>query len=914
MADEPLIPAPGSPPPPLNKLVEELVEQSFDPQKLSRWERLIGNALQWALTNVIGVVLSLGAKIGVLFASSLADAENNNQAAFNELARVAIKDMFNVDAPALTNARGTGGNKAAADAIGAALITAFSGQAGGASIGENGLEPSDAPAKAFLSAMSQLALEGWLEGWLAEAMTLGQLETFGDLDDSISHVLGLGRASAAVHGPLVRHLITTPLDWKVSKEHRPQLLGPSQVARQWARGKWDWEDVLEELARQGWSDERIDAIINEQRRFISLEDVDAIAHRIGATNFDAKQYLQDMGYEKRDADLVIQARDARRLDAQERQLADAYVSALVAGDIAVQRFVDGINAIKLPAGDTEHYLRLGQLRRDLAGTPLSDGDAQAAVKLKIQSFAWYREQLARRGLDDDAIITKELLLRAEISRDTDAATLRAQQAADRAAAAAASNTERAARVAAKAIADALPAYGEIRRAFIRGLVPLERLALAIAATHPGIDGADAAALAADAQLDRETFLEHEAAHAAALAADKDPALPLATLEQSVMRGITSLDAYDRELVRRQYSDESRAILIALLRDKLADAAAAVAAKAAAEKRAQLHGVSLPDFVRAVRLGLRTPAELETFLRQLETPDVERALILDLVESDRARDADARAARDAADAAAAARSINLPLRRRAVVKGLRSIEEYAQDLQAAGVDGDNRELELGLVALEVDAAAAARARAGQIEGESGAVDGAVDRPTLTLAQTERAVKLGILTPDDLRAQLVARGYGADDVETLVATVVADVPELRAAQRLNTAVAGDVKTKGLDLPALERAVARGLRTLADYRAELAARGYGADDLALLVTLLSEKVAIDLDGLRKKVTTAIATVDGAPTVDELELAAVDGSVDVATLQRFLISVGVARDVAVVYLRLVRTFAAAGGNGGAA
>src|SRR3954464_4136957 len=106
MADEPVVPAPGSPPPPLNKLVEELVEQSFDPQKLSRWERLIGNALQWALTNVIGVVLSLGAKIGVLFASSLADAENNNQAAFNELARVAIKDMFGVDAPALTNARG----------------------------------------------------------------------------------------------------------------------------------------------------------------------------------------------------------------------------------------------------------------------------------------------------------------------------------------------------------------------------------------------------------------------------------------------------------------------------------------------------------------------------------------------------------------------------------------------------------------------------------------------------------------------------------------------------------------------------------------------------------------------------------------------------------------------------------------
>lgn len=908
------IPEPDGTPPKLDRLVEDLVERTFSIQKLGRLERVIGNALQWAATNVIGVVLNMAAKIGVFLAGSIADAENQNQEGFNALARVAIQDMFGVDVPALASSRGSGGNKAAADAVGTALFQAFSGQTGAATAPEGGLQPTDAPAKAFLSSMAQLALEGWLEGWLVEALSLGQLETFGDLDDTISHVLGLGRASAAVHGPLVRHLIVEPLEWKLNREHRPALLSPSAVARQFARGKWDWPDVLEELARQGFSEERIDAIINEQRRFISIEDIGILSHRIDATTFDASAYLADMGYQPADANALLLARATRQIDAQEKQLADVYVSALVAGDLDEGRFHAGIDAIRMPPEETAHYHRLGALRRELAVTPIADGDAREAVKLHLQTFAWYRNYLQRRGFDQDGIDTKELLLRAEIDRDVDAAELRKRQAADRVKEQAAAAAERAARVASKALADALPAYAEIRRAFVRGIVPRERLELAIATTHPGIAAPDAAALMADAELDHTAFLEQQAAHAAALAGDTDKALPLATLETSVLRGILSLDAYDRELVLRQYSDDSRRILVELLRGRLADLESAAHAKAAADARARLRGVSLADFTRAVRLGLRSEGELDQFLQELDTPDVQRALILDLLRSDMARDAEARAARVAADAAAKARSINLPLRRRAVLKGLRSIEEYGADLAAAGVPLDARQLELGLLQVEIDDAAAARARVELLEAQRAERERAAAEPSLTLAQTERAVKLGLLAPDDLRAWLGARNYSVEDIEILVASVVDDVPELRAAQRVNADAIGAVSRKGLDLPALERAVSRGLRSIADYRAELSARGYSGDDLTLLVQLLSEKIALDVDALRAKVQTAIATVEDPPTIAELDQAAIDGTVDLATLQRFLVSAGVARDVALVYLRLVQTFGADATNGGGA
>jgi hypothetical protein len=250
MADE-QIPSPEYGPQPLEPLIAELQEQLYDPKKLTRLERVAQNAIQAALSTVLGVVLSLAAKIGAFLGKTILEAENKAQPEFNELARIAILDMFGVDVGTMDTSRGRGGNVDAADKIGSMLMSAFAGQARGSTSEGGAIEPSDAPAKAFLSSMAQLSLEGWLEGWLVEALTVGQIETFGELDDTISHVLGLGRASASVHGPLVRHFIVEPLEQKILREHRPTLLSPSTVARQWYRGAWDWPDVQEELARAG---------------------------------------------------------------------------------------------------------------------------------------------------------------------------------------------------------------------------------------------------------------------------------------------------------------------------------------------------------------------------------------------------------------------------------------------------------------------------------------------------------------------------------------------------------------------------------------------------------------------------------------------------------------------------------------
>ena len=913
--------------PSLQQLADYIVDSLYDVKRLARLETAVKNALAEGQTVAAAVRTQVAVALAEVLGKFLSGVEQLVEPiAAPALAKLAGhlvgRDVSTAD---LRRAARAGDETTVGRAIADLAFEILKAPAGP-------IEPSPDAARRMLATLTQFVFNGWFEASAFELLVtlfpdMDNFEAVAELPHLLIEALGLSRLSRIALRPLAQHVVATPLDWYLSKQIRPTLLAPATAIREFMRGTWDWADVEEELARHGYSAERIDALRNEARKFISTADVALLDHRIsgdaalaprtdggagaGAAPvfrsgaFDARKYLGEMGYDDNDAGALLTAEGARRLDAQEKQLADACLAAVVSGDIDRPDYERRIRSIQMPRTDTDHYLRLGNLRRDLVFTPLSDGDAQAAVKKQLVTFAWYRGYLARRGFDPDGITIKELLLRAEIDTAASAAELHARQAAARDADHAAALAERQQRIADKARADALPAFAEVRRAYVRGLIPRARLAAAVADAHPGIDAGDAAALLADADQDQQTYAAQLAARDAALKADRDRALPLATLEQSVLRGVTAIDAFDRELERRGYTDANRRILVALLQGRVDDQAAAEKARQAADARARLKGVSLAEFMRAVRLGIRSREELAALLVQLDTPDVDRALILDLVAADQSRDAAAAAKRQAADAAAAAKAINLPLRRRAVIKGIRSREQYAQDLAAAGVSLDDRALELGLIDVELADAAAAHTRAKAITTERAAADRATPTPALSLEQLIHAVKLGILTPDALRQALTAAGYASADVELLVATVIADVPDVRAAQKIERQAAGALQRRGVDLADFQRAVARGIRTLDDYDAMLAARGFGEDDRALLRQLLAEKVAVDVDSLRAKVAAALAGVADAPTIAELETAITTGAVKDAAAQRYVQAAGVARDVALVYVRLVHTFA---------
>jgi hypothetical protein len=323
--------------------------------------------------------------------------------------------------------------------------------------------------------------------------------------------------------------------------------------------------------------------------------------------------------------------------------------------------------------------------------------------------------------------------------------------------------------------------------------------------------------------------------------------------------------------------------------------------------------------RAVRLGLRTVEDYARILDLVETPEVQRAVLLDLLRAQLAEDARARQVRAEGEAAAAARGMPLAQRRRAVLAGVAPRSFYERALIAERWPIADQQAELALLDVEIaerSAAAARRAeiaeeldaREAQREADRLAREAAAEEPPpppeLSLSQMERAVKLGVASPDDLRDYLAARGYRAEDAEILVQLVIGDVPNIRAGQAAEQRIAGELRGRGVALADYKRAVARGLRTLQEYADQLGGLGYGEDDGALLVQLLGEELAVDFDSLRAKVEKAIGTVEGAPTWPEIAEALDSGELDQATARELLAQFGVPRDTALVFVRLWPTF----------
>ena len=76
-----------------------------------------------------------------------------------------------------------------------------------------------------------------------------------------------------------------------------------------------------------------------------------------------------------------------------------------------------------------------------------------------------------------------------------------------------------------------------------------------------------------------------------------------------------------------------------------------------------------------------------------------------------------------------------------------------------------------------------------------------------------------------------------------------------------------------------------------------------MLLLSQLLQEEVAVDLDGLRAKIRKVFEGAGDVPSLDELETALTTGELPVGQAHAFLTAIGVPRDTALVYARLLVT-----------
>jgi hypothetical protein len=927
------------------QLVDYAIERLYDPDNLKRLGATHASAAATGITvaenAAVEVAKDVVGKYGVplvhVVVQALLKALEVVEPVTTDVAKLALDAVL-----------GEGTKRAAIpDGVGQKILAKLS-PAGGV------VEPGTAGAEHYLDVITGLNMETWLLGFVSEMVgdaidfvNVGgaTFKSVAELRDVITQVFGGSRITRRVLAPFIDDSIVTPSKWATAKQYRPTLLSAGAAAEAYMRGDWTLEQLTEELARQGWSDARIQVTVDNARKRLTLDDFLFRHFRGEISDVETAQLARSLGYAEETTAAKLAIEDAKRIDALHTPIVNQAVSSFISGDIDDRELERWVNGAAPNVTDATRIVGAAKDRRAISVKRISATRMRTLVLEGIANVEDYRQALERENYPVEDATLEELSLRAELAKKNqpakkdatlaqletavldgsidlgrfqDAPAFRAltsegqaielvivqakidKRDADAAAKAAAAEAKAAkdAEIEAKR-SRVFPALTEYRTAYVRGYI--DRATYAAALTREKVVDSDAAFLLAGADGDREKWLEDQARRTQALADAEHKGLSLAEREQAVLKGILTLHEFDASLVKDKLVDDDRRVLVDLLQAKLDDQDAADAKRREAEAAAQAKDASVAQWEQAVLLGVRTLDEYGAFLASLPLNDAARALLVDALGARLAAADKAKATRDARDAAALKVGISLAQRRRAVIAGVRPRAYYEAALVDASWPVDDQLADLDLLDTEIAAAQAARDKRDQVVAKA--------TPSMvSIGQLERALTLGLITPAEFVDAVTARGATDDEAALLVQLAIAKVPDARAGAQLHDQVGAELATKGVSLADLDSAVRRGLMTLTQFGDALAGRGYGEDAIALLAQLLQDKLDVDVDGLRKKLEAALAKVDGAPALDELEQQFADGSTDTSGFQAALVDAGAPRDAALVYTRLVASGALEG------
>jgi len=314
---------------------------------------------------------------------------------------------------------------------------------------EWGITPSLDPAKSFLGMMTEVGLRGWAMDLLAELETVGLIHAFEDLIGIISRTMGFGRLARVALKPIIDATIGASVLNYVNLAYRPHLLGEGLAVREVIRGVKDGAWLDEELGRQGYSGDRIAAIVEANRVRIPLADLDRLV-RAGIQSPQA--FIDDAagaGYTPEDGSLIRQAMDLTRRDALNQKTLDVGLQLLHDGVYTEGQFQQLLTTLQIPVDEQAQWSIIATLRLLFPRKVLSVAELNELLARNLISTGEYRDQLDRHGYSPADAVLLELLQQAITHDKQSAAAAREQIRQEKATAAAQKKAQEAVAAAAR---------------------------------------------------------------------------------------------------------------------------------------------------------------------------------------------------------------------------------------------------------------------------------------------------------------------------------------------------------------------------------------------------------------------------------------------------------------------------------
>lgn len=266
--------------------------------------------------------------------------------------------------------------------------------------------------------------------------TLGGLAPFVHLDEireigeEVARNLGLGRLQRLALAPIVQILLAEPYKWFINEFARPKQLAASEVVNPFSGAVMNPAFIWRDLAREGYSDEKIQALLELHRKKPGEADLLALFEggHIDDAGFQAE--LKRLGYDDTGSARKFEADHLKAQRPFQDEVRAAAITAYADGHIPQTELASVVRSMPLSEDEKALALLAAEYKRRLPSHHLTLAQLDQAFTEGIIDLTEWKDQLGTLGYSDDdqSILLLLMLNKMNLAKEK-AAAAAARQAA-----------------------------------------------------------------------------------------------------------------------------------------------------------------------------------------------------------------------------------------------------------------------------------------------------------------------------------------------------------------------------------------------------------------------------------------------------------------------------------------------------
>lgn len=221
------------------------------------------------------------------------------------------------------------------------------------------------------------------------------------IGEEVAQNLGLGRLQRMALKPIIQILLANPYAWFINEVARPTQFGLGEVVNPFSGAVMPPELIWKDLARAGYSDQKIQALLDLHRKKPAESDLLTLFEGGHYDDEKVRTELKHLGYDETGAGTKFEADHLRAQRPFQDEVRAALVAAYADHHIERAEVESIVNSMPLSPDEKALVLLAADYKRKVPTKHLTLAEIQNAFEIGIFDLNNFTAQLTALGYSDD---------------------------------------------------------------------------------------------------------------------------------------------------------------------------------------------------------------------------------------------------------------------------------------------------------------------------------------------------------------------------------------------------------------------------------------------------------------------------------------------------------------------------------